>query len=71
MLFDSSAEILLKTQAKYTVDYSFYVDYTANGSHLLCEIKVFKEMCRKPISQHPGLGPVLVTLKIGLEEKGG
>ena len=37
----------------------YLIDYIAYGLHLWYGIEMFKEMCRKRISQHPDLGPGL------------
>ena len=34
----------------------YLIDYIAYGLHLWYKIYFFEEICRKPISQHPGLG---------------
>ena len=37
--------------------YIYLVDYLAHGLHLWYKLKIFRGMCRKPISQHPRLRP--------------
>ena len=37
----------------------YLVDYIAYGLHLWYKIYIFKEIYRKPIFQHPGLGSTL------------
>ena len=39
------------------------IDYIAHVLHLWYTIYIFKEICRKPISQHPGLGDSLGVMK--------
>ena len=40
------------------------IDYIDYGSPLSYKLKIFKEVCRKPISQHSGLDPGLYKLKM-------
>ena len=39
------------------------------GLHLCYEIIIFKDMCRKPISLHPGLATSLHPLEAGPEPR--
>ena len=47
----------------YNVRYNilYLTDYIAYGFHLCFIIWIGKEICRKPISQHPGLGKGLLN----------
>ena len=36
------------------------IDYIAYGLHLWYDFLVLKDMCRKPTSQRPHLGPILI-----------
>jgi hypothetical protein len=40
----------------------YSVDYIAYGFHLWYKDLIFKEICRKPISQHPGLATSLESV---------
>ena len=42
----------------------YLIDYVVYGLHLWYEIEIFQEVCRKPISLHPGLGSSLYLYRI-------
>ena len=46
----------------------YLIDYIAYGLHLWYKICIFKEICRKPISLHPGLA---TSLHMGSSIPGG
>ena len=43
----------------------YLIDYIAYGLHLWYIISIFKKICRKPISQHPGLATSLECPRLG------
>ena len=41
----------------------YLIDYIAYGLHFWYNIYIFKEICRKSVSQHPGVGSRLMTIR--------
>ena len=61
---DLSIDDFLEVQNKRYSQIWYLIDYIAYGLHLWYKIKMFKEMCRKPISLHSGLGSSLQFAKL-------
>ena len=59
MFWDLSRDVFLEVQNKRSSLILDLIDYTVYGLHSCYKINIFKEICRKPISQHPGLGSSL------------
>ena len=53
---DLSIDDFLEVQNKKYSQILYLIDYTVHGLYLWWQIYIDKEMYRKPISQHPGLG---------------
>ena len=56
---DFFIDVFLEVQNKRYSWILYLIDYIAYGLHLLYKIYIFKEICRKPIPLHPGLGSSL------------
>ena len=52
-------DVLLEVQNERYSKRLYLIDYIVYGLHLWYKIKVFEEICRKPIPQHPGLATSL------------
>ena len=59
---DLNINIFLEVQAKKYSQILYLIDYIAYGLHLWYKILIFKEICRKPIPLHPGLGKGLYSV---------
>ena len=53
---DLNIDISLEVQDKTYSQISYLINYIAYGLHLWYKILIIKEICRKPIPLHPGLG---------------
>ena len=62
VFWDVGIDIFLEVQDKKYSSILYLIGYIAYGLHLLYKIQIFKEICRKPIPLHPGLGSSLFTL---------
>ena len=58
---DLSIDVFLKVQNQRYSKILYLIDYIVYGLHLSHKILIFKEICRKPISRHPGLATSLNT----------
>ena len=63
---DLSIDDFLEVQNKRYSQILYREDYIVYGFHSWYKILIFKEICRKPISQHPGLGKGLQRTQIRL-----
>ena len=54
-----SIDVFLEVQNKRYSKILYLIDYIAYELHLWYKICIFKEICRKPISLHPGLATSL------------
>ena len=62
---DLSIDVLLEVQNERYSQILHLIDYIAYGLHLWYQIQIVKETCRKPTSQHPGLGSSLTFQALG------
>ena len=58
---DFFIDIFLEVKDEKYSSILYLIDYIAHGLHLWYKIYIFKELCRKPIPVHPGLGSSLVN----------
>ena len=59
---DLSVNIFLMVQNEIYSQMLYLIDYVANGLHLHYKLYILREMCRGPISQHPGLATSLFNV---------
>ena len=50
---DLSIDVFLEIQDKKYSQILYLIDHIANGLHLWCNIKIFKDMCRNLTKKHP------------------
>ena len=63
---DFFIDVFLEVQNTKSSHLLCLIDQIAYGLHLWYKMNIFKEICRKPISQHPGLGKGLLYRQVWL-----